>query len=74
MERKVGEEFFSGFYGKNYEVIETERETCTECAFLNGTEMKGDCIAIYSETGHCYHGYRKDRSNVIFKEVQWQKK
>lgn len=73
MERKVGEEFFSVFYGTSYEVFETSRETCEGCAFFNGTNLKGECKAVYKETGHCYHGYRKDMENVIFKKV-WREK
>lgn len=47
MERKVGEEFFSGFYGTSYEVFETSTETCEGCAFLNGTNLNGECKAVY---------------------------
>ena len=66
MERKVGDEFFSGFYGASYEVCEAELEgTCRGCAF----QAVIGCNACLEDTGHCSATHRTDRKDVIFKKV-----
>ena len=64
MDREVGEEFFSGFYGKSYKVINS-KGTCTGCAFNTGI----GCRAVYKEAGNCRSHRRSDNKNVIFEEV-----
>ena len=64
MERKVGDEFFSGFYGTSYKVIQTSRDTCNGCAFSNGI-----CNGVLEETGDCSSIHRSDGKSVIFKKV-----
>lgn len=72
MERKVGEEFFSGFYGESYEVCNAEIiHTCIGCDFR--TFNKIGCKGVLEETGDCSSKYRSDGMNVIFKKV-WRKK
>ncbi len=66
MERKVGDEFFSGFYGTSYEVKESSRDTCDGCAFTNGINR---CNGVFEETGDCSLKYRSDGKSVIFKKV-----
>ena len=70
MERKVGDEFFSGYYGTSYKVIPSSRDTCDGCAFSNGTNR---CKGVLEETGDCASIYRSDGKSVIFKKV-WREK
>lgn len=66
MERKVGEEFFSGFCGESYEVCEAELEgTCLGCDFQAGIGFK----ACLEDDGYCSATHRTDRKDVIFKKV-----
>lgn len=68
LERKVGDEFFSGFYGKSYKVCTSKRASdCPECAF-HGNNLN-TCKGLYEETGECVGRKRSDGQNVIFKEV-----
>lgn len=67
-ERKIGDEFFSGFYGKNYEVCSSE--SCEGCDFASPPI----CVAHKEETGECLPISRIDGKQVIFKEVKWRKK
>ena len=69
MERKVGEEFFSGFYGTSYKVIESLRDTCNGCDFYN----IGRCKGVLEETGYCSSLCRSDGKSVVFKKV-WREK
>lgn len=66
MDRKVGEEFFSGFYGTSYKVIESPNGKCNGCAFNNGINR---CNGILEETGDCSLKFRSDGKSVIFKKV-----
>ena len=68
LERKVGDEFFSGFYGKSYKVCTSKRASdCSECAFQG--KVRGTCNALVEETGECVWRNRSDGQNVMFKEV-----
>lgn len=70
MERKVGEEFFYGFFGDSYEVCEAELQgTCRGCAFIT----RIGCNAHSEEIGNCSAIHRTDRKDVIFKKV-WREK
>jgi hypothetical protein len=70
MEREVGEEFYSGFYGESYEVCEAELEgTCLGCAF----KTRIGCKACSEDTGTCSAIQRTDRKDVIFKKA-WREK
>lgn len=62
MERKIGETF--EFKGKTYEVIESLRDTCDNCAF------SGECDATETVVGRCSCILRLDGKNVIFKEIK----
>lgn len=62
MERKIGETF--EFKGKTYEVIESLRNICDNCAF------SGECDAIETVVGRCSCTSRLDGKNVIFKEIK----
>ena len=62
MERKIGETF--EFKGKTYEVIESLRNTCDNCAF------SGECDATETVVGRCSCTLRLDGKNVIFKEIK----
>lgn len=77
LERKVGDEFFSGFYGKSYKVCRPKSANkCIGCAFDNrrkayiseGSEQH-TCNGITEETGECIARKRSDGEDVIFKEV-----
>lgn len=63
--RKPGEEFFSGFYAKNYRVVEVKNGNCTGCDFY----INGKCTGILDETGDCKSKYREDKTNVVFRTV-----
>ena len=78
LERKIGTEFFSGFYGKSYKVC-TPRfaNKCKGCAFDAGKKAfiaDGTtyhiCNAITDEVGQCTAKDRSDGIDVIFKEVE----
>lgn len=62
MERKIGETF--EFKGKTYEVIESLRNICENCAF------NGECDATETVVGRCSCTSRLDGKNVIFKEIK----
>jgi hypothetical protein len=62
MERKIGETF--ELKGKTYEVIESLRNICDNCAF------SGECDAIETVVGSCSCTSRLDGKNVIFKEIK----
>lgn len=78
LERKVGDEFFSGFYGKSYKVCRPKvANKCIGCAFskVHHTyigKQKGvyTCSGILEETGDCRASKRSDGQHVIFKEVR----
>ena len=61
MERKVGEVFT--YNGKTYQVVESVR--CNGCAFNRSTK----CSTIREPLGSCDPIRRKDRINVVFKEI-----
>lgn len=62
MERKIGETF--EFKGKTYEVIDSLRNICDNCAF------SGECDATETVVGRCSCTSRLDGKNVIFKEIK----
>ena len=62
MERKIGETF--EFKVKTYEVIESLRNICDNCAF------SGECDATETVVGRCSCTSRLDGKNVIFKEIK----
>ncbi|MGN1125167.1 MAG: hypothetical protein ACI4SM_03175 [Candidatus Gastranaerophilaceae bacterium] len=68
MERKIGEIF--RYKGKTLEVVKSpediENRYCTDCYF----EPFISCTCVNAITGHCSSGLRKDKKDVIFKEVQ----
>ena len=64
MERKVGEVF--EYDGKKLQVIEDPFEVCDECYFAK----ENDCIKFCEITGKCTNIKRKDKRNVIFKEIK----
>ena len=78
LERKVGDEFFSGFYGKSYKVCRPKAANkCIGCAFSKRTqayiaEKTGvyTCNGLLEETGECIALKRSDKQDVIFKEVE----
>ena len=78
LERKVGDEFFSGFYGKSYKVCRPKAANkCIGCAFSKRTqayiaENTGvyTCHGLLEETGECIARKRSDGQYVIFKEVE----
>lgn len=61
MERKVGEVF--QYEGKTYQVVESIR--CDGCAFNRSVK----CSTIREPLGSCDSIKRKDRINVVFKEI-----
>ena len=61
MERKIGEVF--QYKGKTYQVVESVR--CDGCAFNRSTK----CSTIREPLGSCDPIKRKDRINVVFKEI-----
>ena len=61
MERKVGEVF--QYEGKTYQVVESVR--CDSCAFNRSAK----CSTIREPLGSCDPIRRKDRINVVFKEI-----
>lgn len=61
MERKVGEVFT--YNGKTYQVVESIR--CNGCAFNRSVK----CSTIREPLGSCDSIRRKDRINVVFKEI-----
>lgn len=64
MERKIGETF--EFEGKTYKVVESLFDTCTNCAFAD----KPCYLYILNKIiGGCSNEVRKDKKNIIFKEV-----
>ena len=76
LERKVGDEFFSGYYGKNYKVCRPIRAGgCFGCDFGKPNESYIDrkhhiCNGLLEETGECIARHRSDGQDVIFKEVK----
>ena len=62
MERKIGETF--EFKVKTYEVIESLRNICDNCAF------SGECDATETVVGRCSCTSRLYGKNVIFKEIK----
>lgn len=67
MERKIGEVF--EYQGKKLQVkADSNDNSCGGCIF-NGSCTRGD----KSITGFCEKGYRDDKKDVIFVEVQEQK-
>ena len=78
LERKVGDEFYSGFYGKSYKVCRPKAANkCVGCAFSKCTqayiaEHTGayTCNGLLIETGECIAKRRSDGQDVIFKEVE----
>ena len=66
MERPIGEIF--DFLGVKLEVIEGEKDSCEGCYFYKWIICRFD--GIIDITGNCGPTYRKDKSNVIFKEVK----
>lgn len=62
MERKVDETF--QYEGRTYKVI-TSLETCAGCAF----KYNAYCKAIKLITGDCSRHSRRDKTGVIFKEI-----
>ena len=68
MERKIGELF--DYKGKMFEVVKSPEDIenwyCTDCYFRPFIS----CNCVTAIAGHCSSGLRKDRTNVIFKEVQ----
>lgn len=61
MERKIGEVF--QYEGKTYQVVESIR--CDGCAFNRSVK----CSTIREPLGSCDSIKRKDRINVVFKEI-----
>ena len=61
MERKIGEVFT--YNGKTYQVVESIR--CDGCAFNRSAK----CSTIREPLGSCDSIKRKDRINVVFKEI-----
>lgn len=61
MERKIGEIFT--YKGKTYQVVESIR--CDGCAFNRSVK----CSTIREPLGSCDSIKRKDRINVVFKEI-----
>lgn len=78
LERKVGDEFFSGFYGKSYKVCRPKSANkCVGCAFSKCTQASiaentgvYTCNGLLEETGECLARTRSDKQDVIFKEVE----
>lgn len=78
LERKVGDEFFSGFYGKSYKVCRPKAaDKCVGCAFAKVTSVyisensnTYTCNGVLEETGECIARKRSDKQDVIFKEVE----
>ena len=74
MERKIGEVF--DYKGKTLEVVKSPEDIenwyCTDCYFRIDCYFRPfiGCTCINAITGHCSSGVRKDRTNVIFKDVQ----
>ncbi|MGN1216731.1 MAG: DUF6378 domain-containing protein [Phocaeicola sp.] len=64
MERKVGEIF--EYDGKILQVIEDRFNVCEECYFAN----EGDCADHLDTIGFCVRTNRKDRCDVVFKEIK----
>ena len=68
MERQIGEVF--DYKGKTLEVVKSSEDIenwyCTDCYF--GPFIS--CTSVTAITGNCSSGLRKDRTNVIFREVQ----
>ena len=62
MERKIGEVF--QYEGKTYQVVESIR--CDGCAFNRSAR----CSTIREPLGSCDSIRRKDRINVVFKEIK----
>ena len=77
LERKVGDEFFSGFYGKSYKVCRPKASyKCKGCdfdnrrkAYISENSEQHICNGISEETGECMASKRSDGEDVIFKEV-----
>lgn len=78
LERKVGDEFFSCFYGKRYKVCRPKAANkCVGCAFSKRlqayiAENSGvyTCNGLLEGTGECLARKRSDGQDVIFKEVE----
>lgn len=78
LERRIGDEFYSGFYGKSYKVCRPKfANKCTGCAFdcgkktyISDATVHHLCNGLTEETGECVGRNRSDGIDVIFKEVQ----
>lgn len=78
LERRVGDEFFSGFYGKSYKVCRPKAANkCVGCAFsgrlksnISEHSYAYTCNGLLEETGECIARKRSDGQDVIFKEVE----
>lgn len=64
MEREIGETF--EFEGKTYKVVELTAKSCEPCAFFKDKK----CWARSYETGNCGISTRKDKKDIIFKEIK----
>lgn len=69
MERKIGEVF--EYDGKKLRVIEDPFDTCDGCYF-NEKDCQSD--QILNIVGNCGYDLRKDKINVIFKEIKTENK
>ena len=66
MERQIGEQF--DYEGDTLEVVEEGEITCKGCYFIDSKScLTGDVQDI---AGYCFSSVRKDKKDVIFKEVQ----
>ena len=68
MERKIGEVFESNGVRLR---VEKESSACKGCYF-NGEDCQSD--QILNITGNCGNDLRKDKMNVIFKEIKTENK
>ena len=64
--RPIGEKF--DYDGTTLEVVENEHPSCADCYFGSITCCRFD--EIIDITGDCIFSKRKDRKDVIFKEVE----
>lgn len=64
MERKIGETF--EFEGKAYKTVQSPFDNCTNCAFVDRP-----CYSyiLNKIIGGCSKEVRKDKKNIIFKEI-----
>ena len=64
--RPIGEKF--DYDGTTLEVVENKHPSCADCYFCSITCCRFD--EIIDITGDCLFYKRKDRKDVIFKEVE----